>query len=117
MPGEVVDLIAVREGVLRQRKERLRTLAAAWFAAREYFLENPEKGAELMAPRLSVSAAEMLSSMKLLKLPCAAENREMLRPSGTLLASFQRVHEVMNASGQFAAAAPSAALMTDEVLP
>lgn len=117
IPGEVVDLLAVREKTMRERKARLRTLAQAWFGARQFFVDNPEKAAELMAPRLGVTAGEMLASLQLLKLPCQAENQEMLRPSGTLLASFERVHQFMSAAGHFAAAAPSAALITDEVLP
>jgi NitT/TauT family transport system substrate-binding protein len=78
IPGEIVDVLIVRDELLAARRDDLRRIADAWFAARARFLAAPAEAAERMAPREALSADELLATLAGVRLPDAAENAELL---------------------------------------
>lgn len=78
IPDEIVDVIAVHRDLLETRRDELRTLADAWFAAVHHLRQQPDQAAGTMAARLKISPAEVLRSYQGLRLPDRAENRRLL---------------------------------------
>lgn len=78
MPGEIVDVLVVRESVLKEQAGTLRMLIDAWFDALDYLDTQREEAAKLMAKRQHISPAEVLESLQGLELPSRAENMRML---------------------------------------
>ena len=69
IPGEVVDLLVVRESLLKSHRRQIHHLIDAWHRALEYLHQSPEPAAEVMTARIGGSAAEVLRSLQQLELP------------------------------------------------
>jgi len=96
IPGEIVDVLAVRETVLNQQRSQLRTLVQGWFRARNYQERQPLEAAKLVASQYNISPDEFLESLGGLHIPSLKENREMLTPKGSdLISSSEQLVEVM----------------------
>lgn len=78
MPGEIVDVLVVRESVLAAQADTLRLLVDAWFEALDYFRAQPQEAAKIMAKRQNISPGEVLASYEGLNLPNRAENIRLL---------------------------------------
>jgi NitT/TauT family transport system substrate-binding protein len=78
IPGEVVDVLVVREGYLQAHLETVRHLLQAYYRSRVYGKEHPQEAAELAAQRAKITPREFLSSLDGLLLPEADESRRML---------------------------------------
>ena len=74
IPGEIVDLLVVRESLLASRQEQLSHLLGAWYQALEYLHRSPAAAAEIMAARLGGDGEGVLSSLQQLHLPDPEEN-------------------------------------------
>lgn len=96
MPGEIVDLIAVRSSALTDQSHTLQALVDGWFKAYAYFQANPAAAAEIMAVRSGITPTEFLASLDLLHMPDLAENRQLLNPeNGTLNKTARQLLAVM----------------------
>jgi NitT/TauT family transport system substrate-binding protein len=78
MPGEIVDLLAVRANVLQEQKKAVQMLLAGWFKAIDYFKRNPQDAARRMGVRQQTSGEQFLQSMRGLHIPSREENLKML---------------------------------------
>lgn len=78
IPGEIVDVLAVRRDVLNNRSTLLRTLINGWFSAISYLEKNPSDAGRRMAPREGVDPAQFLNSLKGLHIPDINENLRLL---------------------------------------
>lgn len=93
IPGEIVDLIAVRKSVL---DERPRALLAGWFAAVDFMLADPKDAARRMGIRQQTSAGQLLEAQRGLQVPTREENLAMLGgPAPALAASGRRLMSLM----------------------
>jgi NitT/TauT family transport system substrate-binding protein len=81
IPGEIVDLLIVREELIDRRAGQLQTLVDAFFRARTELIENPDVWAEKLAGRESLTPQAYLAALDQVILPDPDSNREML--SGT----------------------------------
>lgn len=63
IPGEILDVHAFDRSVVDERPEDVRAFLAAVARARTYHTLHPEEACRLMAPRESVSAAELCESL------------------------------------------------------
>jgi len=81
IPGSIVDVLAISTQALQANPETTRHLLAHFFDALAYLRQHPESAAERMAPRLGISAAEVITGYRGLKLPDIAENRRLLSGS------------------------------------
>lgn len=78
IPGEIVDVLIVRQETLTEKREELRTLVDGWLRAREDFLSDPETAAELLSPREHLQPEEFVAAMRGAILPDRARNHELL---------------------------------------
>jgi NitT/TauT family transport system substrate-binding protein len=78
IPGEIVDVLIVRDELLANRRDDLRRIVAAWFASRASFLADPRAAAERIAPREALTADQLLATLAGVRLPDAAENAALL---------------------------------------
>lgn len=100
LPGEIVDLLVVREEVLERSPERVRHLLQGWFRALRHLDEHPEDAVARMSPRLDTSPAEFATMLELLRHPTQEENHALLRlPSSPLLGSARRLQLFMLEQG------------------
>ena len=78
IPGEVVDVLALRRSLLPERSAEMRAVLRAWFRAAEYLKERPDEAAALMAARQGVGASELLTSLRGAHIPDLQENLALL---------------------------------------
>ena len=84
IPGEIVDLLVVRESLLKSRRKQIQHLITAWHRALERLEHSPGKEARIMAARLGGSGEDVLNSLKQLKFPNRSESAVFMHgdPSG-----------------------------------
>ena len=78
IPGEIVDLVAVRATVLERQSKAVQTLLTGWFAAIDHLKREPHDAARRMGVRQQASAEQFLESLKGLRIPSREENLQML---------------------------------------
>ena len=62
MPGEIVDVIAIRADALPEKATRMQLLVDGWFKALAYISEDPEDSGKRIAGRLNLLPEEALAS-------------------------------------------------------
>lgn len=78
IPGEIVDLVAVRASALDQQPRAIRTLLTGWFRATDYLQRQPLDAAKRMGVRQQTTGEQFLASLKGLHIPTREENLRML---------------------------------------
>jgi NitT/TauT family transport system substrate-binding protein len=77
IPGEIVDVMALRKTALSDRAPEVRRLVNAWFRALKYLEDHPDESAATMAKRQGVSIDEFQEGLKGAHIPDQAENRQL----------------------------------------
>jgi NitT/TauT family transport system substrate-binding protein len=78
IPGEIVDLIAVRASVLEKRPKAVQALLTGWFSALDYMKSDPKDAARRMGIRQQTSGEQFLEALKGLHIPSRDENLAMI---------------------------------------
>jgi NitT/TauT family transport system substrate-binding protein len=78
IPGEIVDLLAVRASVLEENPQAVTALLTGWFKALDYLKREPKDAAARMAVRQQVTGEQFLEALKGLRFPTREENLQML---------------------------------------
>jgi NitT/TauT family transport system substrate-binding protein len=78
IPGEIVDLLAVRASVIDKRPKAVQALLTGWFAAIDYMARDPKDAAYRMGVRQQTSGEQFLEAQKGLHVPSRDENLKML---------------------------------------
>ena len=78
IPGEIVDLLAVRASVLDKRPGAIQPLLAGWFDALDYMQRDPKDAARRMGIRQQTSGEQFLEAQRGLHVPTRDENLKML---------------------------------------
>lgn len=78
IPGEIVDLLAVRATVLEKQPKAIRALLASWFGAIDYLKREPKDAARRMGIRQQTSGDQFLEALQGLHIPSREENLKML---------------------------------------
>ena len=100
IPGEIVDVLVVRDAYMQAHPDTVRHLLQAYYRARAYFKEKPQDAAKIAAMRAKISPEEFLSSLDGLVLPEANESRRMLiGEPPALLKNAQTLAAVMREKG------------------
>ena len=86
IPGEIVDLLAVRADVFDKKPKAIQSLLAGWFDAIDYVNSNPGDAAKRMGIRQQTSGEQFLEAQKGLHIPSREENLRMLGGSSPELA-------------------------------
>ena len=78
IPGEIVDLLAVRASVLEKNPQAVQTLLTGWFKALDYLEREPKDAAARMAVREQITGEQFLRALQGLHIPSRADNLKML---------------------------------------
>jgi NitT/TauT family transport system substrate-binding protein len=78
IPGEIVDLLAVRASVLQKKPKAIRALLTGWFDAIDYMAQAPQDAAQRMGIRQQTTGEQFLAALQGLHIPTLEENRGML---------------------------------------
>ena len=96
IPGEIVDLLAVRADVIDKRPRALQSLLTGWFDAVDYMHKAPEDAARRMGIRQQTSGEQFLAAQRGLHVPSREENLRMLGgPKPELAAAGRRLMGIM----------------------
>ncbi|HEY6240004.1 MAG TPA: ABC transporter substrate-binding protein [Burkholderiales bacterium] len=78
IPGEIVDLVAVRASVLDRQPKAVQALLVGWLAAIDYLEREPKDAARRMGIRQQTTGEQFLKTLKGLHIPSREENLKML---------------------------------------
>jgi NitT/TauT family transport system substrate-binding protein len=78
IPGEIVDLLAVRATVYKQQPKAIQALLTGWFDAIDYMKSAPKDAAGRMGIRQQTSGEQFLEALQGLHIPSREENLGML---------------------------------------
>lgn len=78
IPGEIVDLVAVRAIALKEHPKSIQALLRGWFQATDYLKREPQDAARRMGIRQQVSGEQFQQSLQGLHIPSREENLRML---------------------------------------
>jgi NitT/TauT family transport system substrate-binding protein len=63
-PGLIVDVLVVKTDALNKNPESIKLLLSGYFQAIDFLQKSPAEGAQLIAPRLGISPAEVTQAFK-----------------------------------------------------
>jgi NitT/TauT family transport system substrate-binding protein len=96
IPGEIVDLVAVRATVLDKQPKAVHALLEGWFKAIDYLRSDPKDAARRMGIRQQTTGEQFLAALGGLRIPSREENLKMLGgPTPGLVASGNRLLALM----------------------
>jgi len=96
IPGEIVDLLAVRASVLEKNPLAIQKLLTAWFKALQYMEREPKDSADRMAVREQITGEQFLKALEGLRIPSRADNLKMLAgPTPSLVVSGRQLMTLM----------------------
>jgi len=78
IPGEIVDLIAVRQSVLDRNPKTTQALLSGWFKAIDYLQRDPTDAARRMGIRQQTTGEQYLAGLRGLHIPSREENLKMI---------------------------------------
>jgi NitT/TauT family transport system substrate-binding protein len=78
IPGEIVDLLAVRASVFKKEPQAIQALLTGWFDALDYMHRDPNDAARRMGIRQQTSGEQFLEALRGLHIPSREENLRML---------------------------------------
>jgi len=78
IPGEIVDVLAVRASVLEKQPKAVQALLTGWFGAIEYMQREPREAARRMGIRQQTTGEQFLEAQKGIHVPSREENLRML---------------------------------------
>jgi NitT/TauT family transport system substrate-binding protein len=78
IPGEIVDLLAVRATVLEKQPKAVQALLTGWFGAIDYMKREPNDAARRMGIRQQTTGEQFLEAQQGLRIPSREENLRML---------------------------------------
>jgi NitT/TauT family transport system substrate-binding protein len=117
IPGEIVDVLIVKETAITEQSDTVKALVKGRFQALDYLTKNPQDAASRIAPRTNITPEQFLDSMKGLRSPDLQQNRSLLSKSDpTLLKATQRLVEVMVENKLLSKAIDPAPLFDDRIL-
>jgi NitT/TauT family transport system substrate-binding protein len=118
IPGEIVDVLVVRQEVLTKQESTLKALVTGWFQALDYNQKNPQEAARKMAIREQVSPEQFIESLKLLTIPDRPTNLKLLSQADpSFLQSTQRLAKVMLDKKLLDRSVPLEPLLTVQLIP
>jgi NitT/TauT family transport system substrate-binding protein len=78
IPGEIVDLIAVRASMLERKPKAIQALLKGWFDAIAYLRREPADAARRMGIRQQTSGEQFAAALRGLHIPTREENLAMI---------------------------------------
>ncbi|WP_293338580.1 ABC transporter substrate-binding protein [Microcoleus sp. CAWBG58] len=117
IPGEIVDVLIVRDDVINKQPKALQALVDGRFRALDYLTKNPKDAAIRIAPRTGVTPEQFLESLKGLSSPNLQENQKLLgKTDPSLLNGVKRLSQVMLENKLLPKAVNPAPLLDDKLV-
>ena len=96
IPGEIVDVLAVRASVIDRQPKMVQALVSGWFAAIDYIAADPQDAARRMGVRQQTSGEQFLAAQQGLHIPSRDENLRMIGgPTPELAVAGRRLMSLM----------------------
>jgi NitT/TauT family transport system substrate-binding protein len=96
IPGEIVDLLAVRATVVEKRPKAIHALLVGWFDAIDYMKKDPIDAARRMGVRQQTTGEQFLAALQGLRIPSREENLKMIGgPAPELVVTGRRLMALM----------------------
>ncbi|WP_127478564.1 ABC transporter substrate-binding protein [Sulfurivermis fontis] len=100
LPGEVVDVLVVREETLRSHRTVLATLETAYFQALTQLQRDPQAAAGTLSRRIQIDSADLMAAWNLMELAEQPRQHILLGDGpGSLHHTMQRMQQVMQQAG------------------
>lgn len=119
-PGAIVDVLGIRNEVLKARPEQVRRLVATWFDALDYVQKNQDEAFRIMAKASGVSVEEFADMWKGVRIPSLEENRSALAArtgAGGYRATVREMGRFMVSQKLLAKAVAADAMVSADYLP
>jgi NitT/TauT family transport system substrate-binding protein len=78
IPGEVLDILAMRESVITKQSKTVKILLEGWFRALDYLQKHPEDAAKRIGLHMGIKPEEFLKSLSGIRIPDVQENQRIL---------------------------------------
>jgi NitT/TauT family transport system substrate-binding protein len=96
IPGEIVDLLAVRASAFEKQPKAIQALLTGWFDALDYLKSDPKDAARRMGIRQQTTGEQFLEALRGLHIPSREENLKMLGgPAPELAVTGRRLMALM----------------------
>lgn len=86
IPGEIVDLVAVRASAIAKQPEAVQSMLSGWFRALDYLKREPDDAARRMGLRHQSTGEQFAETLKGVRFPSRAENLRMLAGASPAIA-------------------------------
>lgn len=116
VPETIVDVLAVKDDVIRDKPDMLHQLVSGFFKAQRHFFTNPQDAAYRMSAHLNVPSQEVRYLYKGLELPGIEHNLQLLNPTNPHLTSVARDILSLELFAHTGSDSLTDALYTDEFL-
>jgi NitT/TauT family transport system substrate-binding protein len=117
IPGEIVDLVAVRMGVLETQPKAIRAMLTGWLGAIDYLKRQPQDAARRMGIRQQTTGEQFLKALQGLHIPSREENLKMLGgPRPELAVTGSRLRDLMLEAKLLRAPADIEGMLAPELL-
>lgn len=101
IPGEIIDVLALDEAVIRKRPDDVAALIRAFYRAVRYAQEHPDDASRIMAEREHVSPESFRKALQTgITLVPLAEQQRFLGKDSSLLPVMQRISQLLREQGQ-----------------
>jgi NitT/TauT family transport system substrate-binding protein len=78
IPGKIVDVLVTRKDIIEKQQSHIELLVNSHWQALDYLKQYPVEASTLMAPRLQISAEQLLRAYQGLSLPKKISNQLLL---------------------------------------
>lgn len=117
IPGEIIDVLVVKQDYLDNHQANVKLLIDSWFQAIAFIEQSPQQAAHVIAKRLKISSKEVSESYQGLKLCDLACNLKMLdNQHGSLEATALKLANTMLSNNLLTQQPPINNLFKDELL-
>lgn len=101
IPGEIVDVLVVRDEYLSANPDSVQYLINAWYQALAFMSEQPREAAKILGLRMKLDVDATLASYEGLILPDQKKNEQFLnqRPEPQLLLAAKKLMRIMHQQG------------------
>ena len=113
IPGEIIDVLVVREHAVRKHRSHLPYLLRAWFIGRQHMLTQQTQALAQMQARQQLLPVQLKQTLRELRFPTLEENRRLLGQPSQLQATGRQLQAYLQRAGQLPANPPALPLRFD----
>lgn len=96
IPGEVLDILAMRESVITRHSETVKILIEGWFRALDYLQKHPDDGAKRIALHMGIKPEQFMRSLSKIRVPDVLGNQQILgEKDRNLVEATERISKFM----------------------